>query len=325
MTATHKKLFSYLLKIAIVVFAFSFIYAKLRSNHDLKEFLLLLQNIPAAEIIAILTVVSLLMLINYTLEAIKWRRLLRSIERLSVWKAITSVFCGLTLAIFTPNRLGEYGGRVFFLSPKRRIIGLIAMAVGNIGQMVLTNVFGAIAICIFVYRFEMLDTALFMALCAFATIYSLFFLVLYFNIKWLNGILLSIKWTRKYHRFFKVLARYKKRELLNILLLCLSRYVIFSSQYFIMFMWLIPALHGQDILMMVCILFFVQSALPSLDLFDIGIRSVTALFFFKYVTDKDATVVACTASIWLLNIIIPAILGSYFVFKLNFFGNPKPS
>jgi hypothetical protein len=312
------------IKIAIVVFAFWFIYVKLSTNNDLKEFLLLLHHIPAAEIVTIMTVLSLLMLLNYALEAIKWRRLLRSIERLSVWKAIESVFCGLTLAVFTPNRLGEYGGRVFFLSPKRRIIGLIAMAVGNIGQMVLTNVFGAVAICAFAYRFKLLEPALYMALCTFASIYSLFFLVLYFNIKWLNGILLSIKFTRKYERFYRVLARYKKNELLKILLLCLARFFVFSSQYFIMFGWLIPELQGQDILMMVCILFFVQSALPSLDLFDIGIRSVTALFFFKYITDKDAAVVACTASIWLLNIIIPAILGSYFVFKLNFFGNHKP-
>jgi hypothetical protein len=61
--------------------------------------------------------------------------------------------------------------------------------------------------------------------------------------------------------------------------------------------------------------------LPSLDLFDIGVRSVTASYFFSFVTKQDVAVIACTASIWLINIIIPAILGVYFVFKLNFFGS----
>jgi len=323
LTSTHKKLFSHALKIAIVVFAFWFIYEKLSTNNDLKEFMLMLQNIPRFEIISVLTLVGALMLLNWGLEAVKWKRLLQSIENLSLWRSIESVFCGLTWAIFTPNRLGEYGGRVFFLSPKRRIIGVIAMAVGNIGQLVLTNVFGSIAVCLFVYRFNLLQPELFLALCAFATVFCLFFLILFFNIKWLNGILLSIRWTRKYHRFYKVLARYKKVELLKILLFCLARYVVFSTQYFVMFYWLIPDLHPPDIVMMVCILLFVQSALPSLDIFDIGIRSVTALFFFKYVTDQNSAVVACTASIWLINIIIPAILGSYFVFKLNFFGNTQ--
>jgi hypothetical protein len=31
---------------------------------------------------------------------------------------------------------------------------------------------------------------------------------------------------------------------------------------------------------------------------------------------------AAVASIWLINLIIPAILGSVFVLKLNFFGSP---
>ncbi len=308
-----------------MVFAFWFIYQKLSTNNDLKEFILLMQATPESQIWLVLSIVSLLMLLNWGLEAVKWQRLIKSVEKLSLWRSIESVFCGLTLAIFTPNRLGEYGGRVFFLSPKRRIIGVIAMAVGNIGQLVLTNIFGSIAVCMFVYRFKLLNEGLFLALCAFATAFCLFFFFFFFNIKWLNSLLLSIRWTRQYQRFYRVLSRYKKVELTKILLLCLARYVVFSTQYFIMFKWLIPELHAIDIIMMVCILFFVQSSLPSLDLFDIGIRSVTALFFFNYVTDKNAAVVACTASIWLINIIIPAILGSYFVFKLNFFGNTQRS
>lgn len=273
------------------------------------------------EIILVLGFVFLLMLLNWGLEALKWKRLIARVESISVWRAIESVFCGLTWAVFTPNRIGEYGGRVFFLSPKRRVIGVVAMAVGNIGQMVLTNVFGAIALCVFIYRFEPIDYRLFYALIALAAMFCAFFIIFYFNIKWLNGILLSMRFTRKYKKFYSILARYSKKELLNILLFCLARYVVFSTQYFILFFWLIPEIHYLDIFMMVSILFFVQSTLPSLDLFDIGVRSVTASYFFSYITGHQVAVIACTASIWLINIIIPAILGSYFVFKLNFFGS----
>ncbi|WP_410219711.1 hypothetical protein [Pedobacter sp.] len=323
MTSGLKKSFSLLLKIAIVAFAFWFIYTKLISNNDLKKFAALIQSIPVSEVYLYLGVVFILMLINWGLEAVKWKRLIAQVEQISLWRAIESVFCGLTWAIFTPNRLGEYGGRVFFLSPKRRIAGVVVMTVGNIGQLVLTNVFGAIAICIFVYRFTTLEPILFFALCVLAFAFAAFFLVFYFNIKWVNGILLSIKFTRKYKRFYAFLARYKKTELFKILMICLIRYIVFTFQYLIMFMWLVPSLAFTDILMLVPILFFVQSSLPSLDLFDIGIRSVTGLFFFKFVTQQNTAVVACIASIWLINIIIPAILGSYFVFKLNFFGNTQ--
>jgi len=319
--ARYKTIFSYFLKAAIVIFAFWFIYKKLVSNTNLKDFKQILSGIPRNEIISVLSIVVALMLVNWGLESLKWKRLLMQIERISLWKAIESVFCGLTWAVFTPNRIGEYGGRVFFLSPKRRIIGVVAMAVGNIGQMVLTNIFGAVALCIFIYRFVGLDYRLNYALLVLSVMFCLFFLIFFFNIRWLNGLLLSIRFTRKYKKFYSILGRYKKKELFNILMFCLARYVVFSTQYFIMFYWLIPDIHYVDILMMVCILFFVQSTLPSLDLFDIGVRSVTASYFFSFVTKQDVAVIACTASIWLINIIIPAILGSYFVFKLNFFGS----
>jgi hypothetical protein len=321
LTKINKKILSIGVKVAIVLIAFWFIYAKLVTNTNLKEFFQLLEEIPTAQIYAVLGVVVLLMLGNWGLEALKWKRVIKLVEPIGVWLAIQSVFCGLTWAVFTPNRLGEYGGRVFFLSPKRRILGVVAMAVGSIGQLVLTNVFGAIAICIFIYRFTRIDPILFLAICMLTLVFCLFFIFFFFNIKLVNGLLLSMRFTRKYKKFYAVLARYRKSELLILLFFCLGRYVIFSSQYYIMYMWLIPSLHFLDVIMLVSILFFVQSALPSLDFLDIGIRSFTAIFFFKYVTDQNAAVVACTASIWLINIIIPAILGSYFVFKLNFFGS----
>ena len=323
MTSTYKKIFANLIKIAIVAFAFWFIYRKLTHHNDLKNFITLLKDIPNQQIWLALGSVFILMLVNWGLEAVKWKQLIERVEQISLWRAIESVFCGLTWAVFTPNRLGEYGGRVFFLSPKRRIIGIVAMTVGNIGQLVLTNVFGAITVCIFVHRFILLEPIFQAAICGLAFVFALFFIIFYFNIKWLNGLLLSMKFTRKYEKFYSVLARYEKKELLKILLFCLARYTVFTTQYLIMFLWLIPDLKTTDILMLVPILFFVQSTLPSLDLLDIGIRSVTALFFFKYITNQNTAVVACIASIWLINIIIPAILGSYFVFKLNFFGNTR--
>ena len=321
MTVQYKKILSISIKIAIVAFAFWFIYAKLIANNNLKEFVTLLNAMPKSQIWIILSIVALLMLINWGIEALKWKKLVRPVERISLWLAIESVFCGLTWAVFTPNRIGEYGGRVFFLSPKRRIAGVVAMAVGNIGQLVLTNIFGAIAACFFVYRFIKIDHWLFLLVCFVAVVCSLFFIIFFFNIKWLNRALLAIPFTKKYKKFYTILARYKRRELLKIFFFCLARYAVFSTQYLIMFIWLIPDIHYLDVMMLVSILFFIQSALPSLDLLDIGVRSITAVELFKYVTQKNAAIVACTASIWLINIIIPAILGAYFVFKLNFFGS----
>ncbi len=323
MTAGRKKVLSLVIKAVIVFLTFWFIYLKISENANLKNFAVLVSSFSSTKIWFAGFVIVGLMLLNWLLEALKWRRLVRHIERITLWRSVESVFCGLSLAIFTPNRLGEYGGRVFFLSPKRRIIGVVAMAVGNIGQLVLTNVFGALAACLFVFRYVPMDPVFSYALLILSIAFSGFFVLFYFNIRWLNGLLLSIRFTRKYKKFYKVLGRYRKSELLKILLYCLARYAVFSSQYFLLFSWLIPGLNSTDIIMMICLLFFVQSTLPSLDLFDVGVRSLTASYFFGFITDQEVAVIACTASIWLVNIIFPAILGTYFVFKLNFFGNSR--
>jgi uncharacterized membrane protein YbhN (UPF0104 family) len=325
LTSNYKRLISYLLKAAIVVIAFWFIYRKITTNNNLNAFSDISTNIDSAKIIKILGIVLMLMLVNWGLEALKWKQLISRVEKISLWRSVESVFCGLTWAVFTPNRIGEYGGRVFFLSPKRRIIGVVVMAVGNIGQMVLTNVFGALALCIFINKFIEIDFRLYYALVALSVMFCLFFVVFYFNIRWLKGILLSFNFTRKYKKFYNILSRYRSKELLGILFYCLARYLVFSTQYFILFNWLIPEIYFLDIITMVSILFFIQSTLPSLDIFDIGVRSVTATYFFSFVTDQDVSVIACIAVIWLINIIIPAILGTYFVFKLDFFGNSRHS
>ena len=80
-----------------------------------------------------------------------------------------------------------------------------------------------------------------------------------------------------------------------------------------------PQIPVFPMMMMVFILFFIQSALPSLDLLDVGVRSMTASAFFVYITDQKLAVIAAVSSIWLINLIIPAILGSVFVLKLKFF------
>lgn len=321
MNKQRKKVLSIFIKISIVALCLWFVHSKLKNNDDLREFIYLINRMTALEISLLLGLLLGLMLVNWLVEAIKWKMLIAKVERLSLWRSVESVFCGLSLAIFTPNRIGEYGGRVFFLSPKRRIIGVFSMAVGNIAQLVIKNVLGAFSICLFVYRFANLDPTLFIALCGVAAVFAMFFIVFYFNIQWINVLLLSNKFTRKYKKFYQILGRYSNRELLKIMSLSILRFWIFSGQYFIVFLWLIPDLKLLDVFMLVNILFFVQSFLPSLDLLDIGPKAITAMYFFGFITTQTTAVVACIASIWLINIIIPAILGSYFVFKLKLFGN----
>ncbi|HEY1024576.1 MAG TPA: lysylphosphatidylglycerol synthase domain-containing protein [Sphingobacteriaceae bacterium] len=320
MKRQHKKLISLFFKVAIILMAFGFIWFKLNDNQNLKNFNALIRSIPRTEVYWVITVVVILMFFNWFLESLKWKYLVRRIEKITAWKAVESVFCGLTWAVFTPNRIGEYGGRVFFLSPRRRMLGVIAMGVGSVGQMVVTNIVGSVALLWFIWRFLALEFWVNYALLVLVVVFCVFFAVFYFNIRVLYGWISKLSILRPFRKFFAILSRYHTGDLWKVFFYCLARFAVFTSQYYILIHLLLPELPLFEICMMTFILFFIQSAMPSLDLLDVGVRSMTATYFFGFITGQDVAVMAVTACVWFVNLIIPAILGAGFVLKLNFFG-----
>lgn len=320
MTSAQKKLLSYSFKAIILALAFFFIYHQfLKKGQDIQRFEHLLHAIGHTQVLLVMSVIFALMLINWLLEALKWQYVTRNLVRISFGKAVECVFSGLTWAIFTPNRLGEYGGRVMFLPPRKRIHGVFAMAVGSFGQNVITNVLGTFAILWFTARYLHFNSWIYLGFVLLGIAYIALFLVCYFNIKWLVSLLNSIRFLRKYHRFFDVIGKYKFDELFRIILFCGARFFTFSCQYYILIRLFIPQIPGFEILMMTFIVFFIQSALPSLDLLDVAVRSATAATVFSYATNQQIAVITVFSAVWLINLIIPAILGSVFVFKLKFF------
>ncbi len=297
-----------------------FIYHRLLKNgKNLHDFYALAAHISYTKVVVIMSLVVLLMIVNWVLEAFKWQHLTRILAPISIWQAIESVFCGLNWAVFTPNRIGEYGGRVMFLPIRKRIHGVFAMAVGSFGQNVITNVLGAAAFIWFMYSFIHLNDWLKLGISVLLVGFMGLMLVFYFHIKWMVSLLNKIKLLKKFHRFFDIMGKYKPNELLDIMWFCLARFFVFTFQYYLIIHLLIPQLPIWQITLLMFVFFFIQSAIPSLDVLDIGVRGLTAGILFKFVTDQSVAVGVAVSLIYIINLIIPAILGSVFVFKLKFF------
>jgi hypothetical protein len=321
MNTQTKKILSVVIKITVVGLAFWFISQKLNNNQNISNFISLLNKLSLSDVVIVMGSVFLLMFLNWFLEALKWKFLVGRIEKISTWKAVESVFCGLTWAVFTPNRIGEFGGRVFFLSPRKRIMGVIAMSVGTIGQLVVTNVLGSIALLCFVIQFAALNPFIEFGLGFLVLIFCSFFLLFYFNIRWVYGLLIKINFLKRFKRFIIIFSSYNYPDILRVLMYSLSRYLIYTTQYLLIIHFLVPEIKALDMVMILFVFYFIQSALPSLDLLDIGVRASVATYLFAFVTRQEIAIMAAFASIWMINLIIPAIFGSIFVLKLKFFGS----
>ncbi|WP_299285466.1 lysylphosphatidylglycerol synthase domain-containing protein [uncultured Mucilaginibacter sp.] len=321
MARIARKTLGYLLKAGILLLTIWFVYRHVNHNKNLEQFVNRIHSVGQNQVYAGLIAVTLLMFLNWVLEAVKWKYLTKLLEKMSLWKSIEAVFCGLTMAIITPNRIGEYGGRILYLPPRKRIHGIFAMAVGAFGQNTVTNVVGTLSLLYLIYTYQHLNFWLSFGITVFGAVFILAFLLLYFRIRWLVFLLDKIKFLQKYHRFFSIMAKYSFPQLTLIMLLSLARFVVFSSQYYILIHILLPDLHLIPVMVMVFNLFFIQSAIPSLDLLDIGVRNFIANYLFGFITTQSVAIMACVSCIWLINLIIPAVIGSVFVLKLNFFGN----
>lgn len=295
-----------------------FIYDKVSNQKNLHAFKSLLDDLSSSTIYLTIGVVILMMFANWFLEIVKWKFLARNLEQLSWWKATKSVFCGLTWAIFTPNRIGEYGGRILLLKPENRARGAIFMGVGLFAQLVLTSVFGGLSVAWFVSTYLTLSSTWNTIIWICAIIYAAIFVVVYFNVKWVNRLVGKFKFLRVVKPHFASLNEVSPRELLYVLSLSLARFIIFTSQYMILMWVVLPEISILPMLLMIFILFFVQSAVPSLDIFDFSVRSFVASNLYSYLTTQDIAVMAIVSFIWFVNLILPAIIGSIFVLNVNY-------
>ena len=69
----------------------------------------------------------------------------------------------------------------------------------------------------------------------------------------------------------------------------------------------------------VSVIFLAQTALPSFTVAELFTRGNISLYFLRYYTDNTGAILAASTSLWLLNLIFPAVAGYFFILRKNFF------
>jgi hypothetical protein len=280
-----------------------------------------------------ISLILLLMILNWSIESVKWRLLIAKIEKISFFRAFKAVMTGVSVSLFTPNRTGDYLGRVFILEKGNHVEGILITLIGSFAQIVVILSAGLFCFLSFLDQYlrvsyhvqeYLLISLIFLIPCLVFII-----ILLYFKIGILSdfvGRYMPRKWER-FLEYSSVFGRYDSKELLGVLLLSLLRYVIFSTQFFLllrMFGVELPITQG---LILIPVIYLAMTMIPSIALIDLGIRGsisifVIGLYFQKYgfnSGDTELAILTSSTVLWLVNLIIPAILGTFFVFNLKFF------
>lgn len=263
-----------------------------------------------------LNVCIILFLINWSIESLKWKFLVSKILPLTFLKSVNAVLTGVTVSFFTPNRVGEFAGRVIHLPEGIRIKASLATFIGNIAQVITTVIFGSYACSFLIFFFE-IDASLKIFCMIAITLVNAVLLIFYFNISILDKWLLKIKFLKKYATHFQAFSDYSGLDLLKILLLSILRYIVYAIQYVILLKMMNVGGEPVDLFFAVAIVFIVITVVPSIVITELAVRTSVAVSIIGLLSDNKLGILEASLLLWLINLVIPAVAGSFTLLSIR--------
>jgi uncharacterized membrane protein YbhN (UPF0104 family) len=264
------------------------------------------------------------MVINWGLEAKKWQLLMRPIQNLSFTRSFRAVFSGQALALGTPNRVGEYVGRIVYMNDGNRLRALSLSAVGSVAQVLVTFLIGFLGL-VYVYYLMLTNSSILQNLSVFwlegllVIIFSSIVLLwlFYYNLAWVTKVFEKIPFVAKYKFFIQKLETLHNKELTNIFILSFVRYSVYVLQYLLLYKFFGIEISWWQIICLTSVQLLIMTLVPSIALAEVGIRGKVSIALFSLLTNNSLGVIATAASIWLINLIVPALAGSLLILGLR--------
>lgn len=262
----------------------------------------------------------LLMPFNWWLETAKWWVLLQRIYPSRFSQAFLAVLNGISLSLFTPHRIGEYGGRILNYPPKAHAKVIMASLVANFGQLLclITAGFGGI---IFWGRsfFEQLGIIYDIGLYLGGPILVLLWWG-FFSIRRLLPYLQQIKWPSWLAWLPKTLAHAKqfdKHLLVQSAALAGTRYLIYSIQFVCLLFFFGLTIPWHILLSGVFVIYLLQSGLPLPPALALLSRGELGVLIWQNFAVNPLAILAASVALFIINLAIPALLGLMVIVKTN--------
>ena len=312
MSFTNNKLLN-LLKFIVLVASVVVIYFQFKSRvFSFSDVDLLLEKLVTIKAILFLALTILLMFLNWSLEGYKWKYLLNKVEDLSFYQAVKGVLSGLAIGFITPNRVGEFAGKIAYLKNENRANGALMSFVGSSAQLLVTIQAGLIAIAASKYTspVDIFVTPITLVLLVIA---SLVWFKSNLFLKWIS----RFDWLKKWNKHTDQLAAVSKNKMIVVYFISLIRYMVFPLQYFVLFKMLDTTIDFSECLSMTATSYFLLAIVPTYAIAEIGARGSLNLLAFSELNAPFA-VLSVTLLIWMINLIIPALFGAFIIAKFKF-------
>ncbi len=256
-----------------------------------------------------LFVVIFLMFVNWGIESLKWKMVVSKFAALSLAKAFQGVLFGLSVAIFTPNRSGEYFGRIWVIPHHARVKSVVATIFANSIQLSVTLIFGTIALVFWQQNYALPFNfnpqkmqGYILAILAIAVLTIVAWLFVKERIgkykTYIREIFHEIKQTWNLSLIFQLWA------------LSLLRYLIFMIQFWILLGICLAPVSLWETYVGIGIMYLVMALIPVLTLAEPAVRSTLCVVFLGVYSGNEAGLICASIIIWVINLAVPALVGA---------------
>ncbi|HNC63992.1 MAG: lysylphosphatidylglycerol synthase domain-containing protein [Chitinophagales bacterium] len=313
----QNKYINFLIKLGVLIFLFVILYKQLFLNQSFKNAIQHFKISTDGNVYLIYSVI-ILMIINWSVETIKWKFLIDKIHFISWLDALEGILFGITFSMFTPSRVGEFGGRVFALNSDR-IQAIVSTILGSATQLVANISLGVIGFLSYLLIFEKFEKYTLSIVFFLALFLVLLLHICLFNLDIIATKFPKVKQLENIRKYIDIISLYSNIDLLKIELLSVVRYIIYNVQFILLMYYFnieISILYAVIISMTI---FLFQTINPlNIALIDFGFRGNVALFFLMPFTDNSLNILVATIFLWFVNLIIPAIFGGISALRFKF-------
>lgn len=270
-----------------------------------------------------LVAVVVLMLVNWSLEAIKWKYAVEQVQKISFLKSLKAIFSGVSFSVTSPNRMGEYLGRVLYMDDGNRLKVISLTMLGSISQLMITLFFGITGLL--VLKEKIIDSGIsgwptWINLVIIGSSVALFFLTLfYFRLGWLIKWIDKLPVLKKYGWLIIELEKLDATMLVKLLSVSALRYLVFGLQYYLLIRFFGVEVNWWQSFWAMAIVFFIMAVIPTIALFEIVQKLYVTREIFAIFTVNTLGIGLVTSTIWFINLVVPAVIGSLFILGIKIF------
>jgi hypothetical protein len=255
--------------------------------------------------------------LNWALETMKWLPMIRKMLPMSFFRGFEAVLAGVTFSLFTPNRVGEYGGRILFVPQSEAPRAIFANLVGNWAQQIMLYAFGFLGYIYFIKTFWQVPYV-WLLLLVFGILFIGLFLFCFLNLELIVPLVKKIGWIRRQKWLKKnvgIVRTFTRDELYRVLIWSFLRYAVYVVQYFFMLRFFDIQVNFVAAMACIATIYLLQTALPLPPVVSLLARGEIALSIWGLFETDKMTILATTFCLWFINLILPALLGLVLILR----------